>query len=262
MPQNLHICFFCCNFARLFLINYSSRYSRKFNNMKKFVVFLFTSVLVVNGYAKKPATIFLVGDETSAVLTQAEDVTETSAVGWGQVIQEYLPEGTVFENLAVDGATTKSFMDEGQWSEVLGRAKRKNILLVNFGHHEYDEEDYRHYSSFESFENNLMQMVKEAQKSGLTVVLLTPTAKCFYKDGEFHPRHGAYAEGVRRVAMRHKLPLIDLDNLTMAWIQRLGEEEAKKYFAADDIVRLNEEGAKVVAKMVADEAKANKVKGF
>lgn len=230
--------------------------------MKKIAVLVFAAMMLMNMYAKKPATVLLVGDEVSAEMTQAEDVTEVAPIGLGQVLPEFLPEGTIFENHAIEGATTKSFMDDRQWSDVIDHAARKNILLINFGHHEYDEEDYRHYSTFENFENNLMQMVKEAKKKGLTVVLVTPTAKCFFKHGEFHARHGAYAEGVRRVAKRNNIPMIDLEELTTEWIKGLGEEEAKKYFAADDVVRLNETGAKAVAKMLIDKARELKIKGL
>ncbi len=228
--------------------------------MKKLFILLVLAMLLPNVYAKKPLTLFLVGDETMAELTQPEDVTDSAAVGWGQMLPKYLPDDAIVENHAVDGATTKSFISEGQWQEVTARIKRGNVVMIQFGHHEYDEEDYRHFSTIEYFENNLLQMIKEAQKKGAKVVLLTPTAKNFFKDTVLYPRHGGYAEAVRRVAAHAHLPLIDVDDYTTAFIENRGEEGAAEFFA--DTIRLNEEGAKQVAKMVAQSAAEQKIKGF
>ncbi len=229
--------------------------------MKRIFLMLCACVLVLSVSAKKPMTIFLVGDETMAELTSVEDRTDSAAVGWGQELGALLPEGTIIENHALEGATTRSISNDGRWSNILYRAPKGALLFIQFGHHEYDETDGRSYSSLEDFENHLMTMVADAQKERLKVVLLTPTAKCHFKEAELHPRHGAYVEGVRRVAERNKLPLLDIDAVTYAWIQELGEEQAVKYFAGDD-VKLNEAGAKAVAGMVVKEAKEKKIKGF
>ena len=230
--------------------------------MKKITIILFAALMVANVYAKKPLTVLLIGDETMAELTQPEDVTDSAAVGWGQMLPQFLPADAIVENHAADGATTKSFMDEGLWQAVMSRAGRGNYLFIQFGHHEYDEDDYRHYATLEYFENHLVQMCKEAKKKGLNVVLLTPTAKNFFRDDTLIPRHGAYAEGVRRVATHLHLPMIDVEALTKAFIENKGEEGAALYFAGGDVIRLNEEGAKTVASMVVSAAREEKLKGF
>ncbi len=230
--------------------------------MKKLII-LFVATMVVTGlFAKKPLSVFLIGDETMAELTQSEDITPSAPVGWGQKLPQYLPADAVVENHAVDGATTKSVLDEGQWSNLLSRAGRGAVVFIQFGHHEYDEEDSRHYSSLENFENNLLQMIKEAQKKGLKVALLTPTAKKFFKDDVLYPRHGAYAEGVRRVAAHAHLPLLDVEELTASLLEIKGAGNANDYFAAGDSVRLSEQGAMTVANMVVQAAKEQHVKGF
>jgi len=230
--------------------------------MKRLYLLLLSSILVFSASAKKPMTLFLIGDETCAELTSVEDRTDSAAVGWGQELSALLPEGTIIENHAYEGATTRSIMDDGKWTSILARAPKKTMVLIQFGHHEYDETSGRSYSSLEDFENHLMTMVQEAQKKRLKVILLTPTAKCYFKESELHPRHGAYAEGVIRVAKRNNLPLLDINEATYSWIQSLGVEHAQKYFASGDSVKLNEAGAKVVANMVVKAAQEQKIKGF
>ncbi|MBO4666406.1 MAG: hypothetical protein J5612_05985 [Paludibacteraceae bacterium] len=230
--------------------------------MKKVVLVLFAAMMLTSMYAKKPLKIMLVGDETMAELTQPEDITDSAAIGWGQVLPKMLAEGTIVQNFAADGATTKSVLEEGIWTNVIGNATRGAYLFIQFGHHEYDEDDYRHFSTLEYFENNLLYMLKDAKKKGLKVVLLTPTAKNFFKEDVLYPRHGAYAEGVRRVATHAHLPLIDVDALTTAFLEGQGAEKAALFFAGGDQILLNEEGAKTVAGMVVRAASEQKLKGF
>ena len=230
--------------------------------MKKIVVLLFAVLTVANISAKKPLTVVLVGDETMASLTQPEDITESAPMGWGQKLQLFLPEDAIVENRAAEGATTKSVLDEGLWADVLSNAARGSYLFIQFGHHEYDEHDYRRFSTLEYFENNLVSMCKEAKKKGLKVVLLTPTAKNYFREDALIPRHGAYAEGVRRVAAHIHLPVIDIEARTMELLKGKGAEAATLYFAGGDVILLNEEGAKTVASMAVSEARELKLKGF
>ena len=230
--------------------------------MKKVVLVFFATLTLASVYAKKPLTILLLGDETMAELTQPEDITDSAAIGWGQMLPKQLPEGVVVENFAADGATTKSVLEEGIWTSVISHATRGAYLFIQFGHHEYDEDDYRHFSTLEYFENNLLYMLKDAKKKGLKVILLTPTAKNFFKENVLYPRHGAYAEGVRRVAAHAHLPLIDVDAMTTDFLKEKGAEGAALYFAGGDQIRLNEEGAKTVARLVVQAASEQKLKGF
>ena len=227
--------------------------------MKRILMILCAGMVILSASGKKPLTLFLIGDETMCEQTSPEDRTDSSAVGWGQVLGQYLPEGTIIENHAFEGATTRSLKDDGRWTNILARANRGTMLFIQLGQKDYDESDGRTYSSLEDFENHLMAMIEEAQKKHLKVVLLTPVAKRHFKEGVLHPRHGAYAEGVRRVATRLKLPLIDVDAMTYTWLESLGEEKAKLYFAGEDEVRLNENGAKIVAEKVVEAAREKKV---
>jgi lysophospholipase L1-like esterase len=39
--------------------------------------------------------------------------------GWCQVLQNYFDESVTVKNHAVNGCSTKSFIDEGRWQQVL-----------------------------------------------------------------------------------------------------------------------------------------------
>ena len=219
------------------------------------------SVMTFALSAKKPQYVYLVGDETMSEMTAIEDKTDSSAIGWGQVLNDYIPQVEII-NRAIPGVTTRALLTGGDWTDILNSASRGSIMMIQLGHHEYDETDERTYSSLEDFENNLLQMVEMAQKNKVRVVLLTPTTKRFFYDGAYYPRHGAYAEGVRRVAARTKVPLIDIEALTRARVEDDGEMNSGVYFASGSDVNLSEDGARMVAQMVANAAKEQKIKGL
>lgn len=193
--------------------------------------------------------------------------------GWGQLFPTYLTGNIVIENHAKNGRSTKSFLEEGRWNEVLKRIKRGDIVLIEFGHNDTKMSDPRRFASIELYEDNLMKMVKEAQKKGAKVVLATPISRRYFKEGVFYPRHGGYPEAMRRVAKRMNVPCLDLEATTAEWLRGLGDEESKPYFmnvaagectkfpeGKTDNTHLRENGALVVGRMAVEQIQALNVK--
>ena len=231
-------------------------------NMKKSVLLLsLLAVMVASASAKKPVYVHIVGDETAAEMTAMEDMNDSAAIGWGQVLRDYVSDIEVI-NRAVPATTSRALLTQGDWNDIIANASRGSILLIQLGHHEYDEANGQTYSTLVEFENNLLMMVETAQKKKLRVVLLTPTTKRFFYDNEYYPRHGAYAEGVRRVAQQQHLPLIDVEAMSRENVADAGEDASAVYFAAGKDVELSEEGARMVARYIAEQAKELKIKGL
>ena len=230
--------------------------------MKRVILLMsLVAFLLLNVEAKKPTYLYLVGDEVVAEQTAAEDMTATSAVGWGQVLGEYLP-GVEIINRGISGVTSKALLSGGDWADIIANAGRNSYMMIQLGHHEYDETNGQIYSSLEQFEKNLLQFVEEAKKAKVKVILLTPTTKRFFYDSTYYPRHGAYAEGVRRVAEQQGLPLIDVETATRAMVEAAGELGSAVYFAGDSEILLSEDGARAVAEIIAASVKEQKLKGL
>lgn len=172
----------------------------------------------------------------------------TEVRGWGQALPQYLDKNVRVQNEAKTGRSTRSYRQDGRWDELLSKVSKKDVLMIQFGAEDLHQADTATYASIALFEENLMQMIQEAQKKKLTVVLLTPVAHFFFKDGIFYPRYGAYPEAVRRVAKRMKVPVLDLELETSGWMTRLGETEAQNYFVDG---YLNGDGANEVARITA-----------
>ena len=78
-------------------------------------------------------TIFMIGDSTMAnkVLTGGNPER-----GWGQMLPGFLSDEIRVDNHAVNGRSSKSFIDEGRWDKVLGLMKKGDYLFIQFGHND------------------------------------------------------------------------------------------------------------------------------
>lgn len=183
--------------------------------------------IVCAAAGKKPVTLFMVGDSTMA---DKEELDASPERGWGQLFPTYLQGNIVIQNHARNGRSTKSFMAQGRWAEVMNRIHRGDIVIIQFGHNDAKQSDPERYASIADYENNLIRMISEAQDKKAHVILCTPISRRYFKDGVFYPRHGGYPDAARRVAKRMNVPLLDLEQSTAAWLTSLGDDASKQYF--------------------------------
>lgn len=241
--------------------------------MKKSIFSIAVLALVALLFAsasKKPVTLFMVGDSTMADKTELDASPER---GWGQLFPTYLQGNIILENHAKNGRSTKNFQDEGRWDVVVKRIKRGDIVIIEFGHNDTKQTDPKRYTTIELYEENLMKMVKEAEKKGAKVILATPISRRYFKEGVFYPRHGGYPEAMRRVAKRMNVPCLDLEATTAEWLRGLGDEDSKQYFmnvaqgectkfpeGKVDNTHLREAGALIVGRMAVEQIQALNIK--
>lgn len=177
--------------------------------------------------SKRPVTIFMVGDSTMADKTELDISPER---GWGQVLPTYLKGNILVQNHAMNGRSTKSFVDEGRWDEVMNRARKGDIVVLQFGHNDAKEADPKRYASVEDYARNLTRMIREAQDRKMRVILCTPVCRRYFKDGVFCLNHGGYPDAARKVAGEMQVPLIDMEMLTRDWLTGVGDEASKAYY--------------------------------
>lgn len=220
--------------------------------------------------SKRPVTLFMVGDSTMA---DKEELDISPERGWGQLFPTYLTGNIVIQNHARNGRSTKSFMAQGRWAEVMNRVHKGDIVIIQFGHNDAKQSDPERYTPIADYEANLMQMIGEAQKKKAHVILCTPISRRYFKDGVFYPRHGGYPDAARRVAKRMNVPLLDLEQSTAAWLTSIGDEASKAYFmnvtagectkypeGKIDNTHLREAGALEVGREAAEQMKALNLK--
>lgn len=197
--------------------------------MKRIYIISALALLLVLTLAatKKNVTMFMVGDSTMADKTELDISPER---GWGQLLPTYLKGNIILQNHAKNGRSTKSFLDEGRWAEVMRRAHKGDIVVIQFGHNDAKESDPKRYASVEDYTANLTKMVREAQAKKMHVILCTPVCRRYFKNGEFYLHHGDYPAAAKQVAQTMQVPLIDMETLTKNWLIGLGDEASKAYY--------------------------------
>lgn len=213
---------------------------------------------------EQPFTIYTIGDSTMAD-KKPEVYPET---GWCQILGENFDDFITVENHAVNGRSSKSFIDEGRWQAVMDSLNPGDYVFIQFGHNDEKEYDSTRYTTpFGTYTENLERFVNETREKGATPVLFTSIVRRkFGDDGKLVDTHGDYPLATRNVAKELNVPLIDLQKLTEDWVNSLGDEASKKMYlwtepndrfpqGRKDDTHLSVEGAKNVAHLALEECK-------
>jgi pectinesterase len=190
--------------------------------------------------------IVLVGDST---------VTDDS--GWGAGFKQLALEQVEVVNLAANGRSSKSFIDEGRWKEAL--ARRGHYYLIQFGHNdEPGKGPERETDPETTFRANIVRYVEEARGIGATPVLVTSLVRRIYnEDGTIKTTQTPYVTVVRALAREKKIPLIDLHAISKTDAEQAGDDvwadlSPRDEKGAVDRTHLNAKGSGVVGRMVVD----------
>lgn len=205
-------------------------------------IFLIAILLLFGFQNHNPITIYTIGDSTMAN-KNAEVYPET---GWCQVLGDYFDESVTVKNHAVNGRSSKSFIDEGRWDAVLDSLQKNDVVFIQFGHNDEKEYDSTRYTTpFGTYAENLEKFVKETREQGATPVLFTSIVRRkFGENAKLKDTHGDYPDAAREVAKRMNVPLIDLEKLTEEWVNSLGDEPSKKMYLWTEANKLFPEGRK------------------
>ncbi|MBD0842499.1 rhamnogalacturonan acetylesterase [Streptomyces sp. TRM68416] len=205
--------------------------------------------------SRRTRTLYLAGDSTAAQ-KYADAAPET---GWGMALPFLLHKGLRVSNHAVNGRSSKSFVDEGRLDVVLGALRPGDLLLIQFGHNDEKTADPTRYTEpWTTYQDHLRLYVDGARSRGARPVLATSVERRkFDAGGTAQPTHGDYPAAMRALAEEEGVALLDIQALSLALWQELGAEETKKYFnwtaTEQDNTHFNPPGAIAVARLVARE---------
>ena len=228
---------------------------------------LLAFILITGCTPSKQITVYTIGDSTMAN-KKVEVYPET---GWGQQFQSYFDSKVKVSNHAVNGRSSKSFIDEGRWKIVFDSLKRGDYVFIQFGHNDEKADKPAVYTDpSTTYKQNLEKYIVEVRAKGATPILLTPIVRRkFDAVGSLIDTHGKYPDAVREVAANLKVKFIDMQKLTYTLISSIGDEPSKKMYlwtAPDskfpegrkDDTHLSVEGAKTFEGLVADAVKKMK----
>lgn len=196
--------------------------------MKLLALALLSTLIMVPAPAH--VTVFLIGDSTMADRPHPEI---NPYRGWGQLLPTFFDSTVTVRNFAVNGRSTKSFIDEGRWTTVLGQLHAGDYVIIQFGHNDEKREDATRFTDPEtSYRANLERFVREARAKGATPILATSIVRRkFDSTGTLQDTHGAYPVVTREVARAMHVPLLDLQQGTAWLVQSYGPERSKELYA-------------------------------
>ena len=256
--------------------------------MKKLLIAAVTLLILTAATPVKKTTIFVIGDSTAANKDLSKGKTER---GWAQMLQMYFDSTMIrIDNHAVNGRSSKSFINEGRWDRVVSLIKPGDYVIIQFGHNDEKPKADRHTDPGSTFDYNLAKFVRETrERGGIPVLMNCVVRRNFFvnapendddeklrtqtfKDGvkmvegdSLIDTHGLYRVAPRDVAQRMNCYFVDANKITHDLEQGLGTEASKKLHmwyrpgeeptepqGKQDNTHYNIHGATVVAGLLAD----------
>ena len=177
---------------------------------------------------KRRTTIFIAGDSTAADYPKSKYPMH----GWGQMLSRFFDENVEVDNKAINGRSTKSFIDEGRLEEIEQKITKGDYLFIQFGHNDEKKEDEARYTRpFIEYKENLKKFAEAALKNKAYPVFFTPIVRrCFDDRRELINSHGEYICAMKGSATELNVPIVDLHQFTWDSVSSAGADESKKYY--------------------------------
>jgi len=206
---------------------------------------LFTSVVMADEAKPAKIKIILVGDSTVAERT-----------GWGPGFKQFLTDRAECINTAAGGRSSKSFINEGKWTNAL--ALKGDYYLIQFGHNdEPGKGPDRETQPDTTYREYMTRYVDDARAIGAKPVLITSLVRRQWDkngDGKITSSLVPYVEAVKKLAAEKNVPLIDLHASSKELCEQLGVAKCNELSPVKtntvDNTHLNAKGSVVFAKLV------------
>jgi lysophospholipase L1-like esterase len=191
--------------------------------------------------------------------------------GWGMPFEFFWDSSITVINKAKNGRSTKTFIQEGIWKNIVDSLQSGDYVFIQFGHNDESPEKVDRYTSPDSFRTNLQFFIQQVTQKGGIPILLTPVSRRkFDKNGTALATHEKYTPLVLEVAQQMNTYCIDLDSASRNLYQQMGADNSRLLFlqlqpgehpnypsGKEDNTHFNELGARLIAQIVLADIKKN-----
>src|SRR5262245_30901973 len=224
----------------------------------------------------KPPTLFLIGDST---VRNGGGDGANKQWGWGEPVAAYFdPAKITVLNRARGGRSSRTFLTEGLWDQVLSAMKPGDFVLIQFGHNdggpindtsrargtikglgeeteEIDNLLTKKHEVVHSYGWYLRKYVADARAKGASPIICSPVPRKIWRDGRI--ARDQYARWAEEVAKTEKVGFIDLNEIIARQYEALGPAKVDLLFA-DEHTHTTRSGAEINAESVIAGLKALK----
>jgi len=196
-----------------------------------------------------PATAAVRKPGTTVRIDLIGDSTQTDHAGYGRGFCANLTAKVDCVNMARGGASTRSFRAQGLWDRSL--QTKPDYMLIQFGHNDvvFNRPPAANRAPAGlagpsgpafggdpvltdpgEYEKNLRQYVTEARAAGIKPILVTPITRQYFEgDGKIHSDQTEHCNTMRKIATEMNVPLIELQNESISYLESVGEEAGHKF---------------------------------
>ncbi len=212
-------------------------------------------------------TVFIAGDSTAA--KGAGELQQ----GWGVPFAGYFDPAKVnIVNRARGGRSSRTFITEGLWDQLLNDVKPGDIVLIQFGHNdggaindtsrargslkglgeeteEIDNLITKKHEVVHTFGWYLRKMIADTRAKGASPIVLSLTVRNIWKDGRLERGSGRYGSWSAEIAKVAGVPFIDLSNMMADKLEPMGQPAVQALYPKDH-THFNAVGADLHAQRV------------
>lgn len=153
--------------------------------------------------------------------------------GWGEMLQQFFDSTQVrIVNYARNGRSTRTFIEEGRWKEIVDSLHAGDYVFIEFGHNDESKDKTDRYTPPADYRTNLTRFVTETRAKNAIPILMTPVMRRrFDNDGKVRESHDPEYPGiVRSLAAELKVPLIDMHRKTEQLLGLFGPDASPALF--------------------------------
>jgi len=214
-------------------------------------------------------TLFIIGDST--VKNSSKGLQ-----GWGDVIGNFFDQTKIkIENRARGGRSSRTYLTEGLWDQVLAELKPGDFVLMQFGHNDGgaindasrargslrgvgDETEAidnlltKQHEVVRTFGWYMKKFVSDTKAKLATPIVLSPVPRNMWKDGTVIRASDTYGKWAFEVAGLTGAFFIDLNDISAKKFEVLGPEKVKELYFLEDHTHTTPAGAEVNAASVVE----------
>lgn len=193
-------------------------------------------------------SIFVIGDSTASNTAEGQQ-------GWGDPFRAYFDQTKInVVNRARAGRSSRTFLSEGLWDQVLSDLKPGDFVLIQFGHNDGGPldtgrargtlpgtgDETREITTpggnralVHTYGWYLCAYIAATKAKGATPIVLSLTVRNIWKDGRIERGSGNFGQWAAQVAQSQHVAFVDVTNIIADRYEKLGQESVQEFFPGD-----------------------------
>lgn len=209
--------------------------------------------------AKTNRTIYIGGDST---VCNYYPLDSSIQAGWGQMLSSFVnTKKFQVRNMATGGQFARGFRNDGQFEAIMKYIKPGDYFIVQFG---INDTNAKNSETEAEYKEIMRDMIKQVKAKGAEVILSAPQGRATdFNSENIHTCEGRwYRASTISLAKEENVPLVDLNVLSSTYFTSIGKDATLALYMTGDTLHPNRDGASILARLVAEDLKRQKIRVF